>query len=129
MAATENLHTFFSENKKLVQDYLETRAEIYRLRFIKIFSQLAGHFIWLVISLVLLALLIIFLGLVTGFWLSEITGSYTKGFGLTVLIILALILLVAALRKILFVNPLIRFIIRKTSGTTGKENNDHQNIP
>src|SRR5688572_10398538 len=104
MSQPDNLGSFFRENKQLVQEYLEARAEIYRLRFIRVFSQLAGGFIWFMVSMILLALLVIFLGLVTGFWLSELTGSYTRGFGLTALLILAFIILLALLRHILFVN-------------------------
>jgi len=121
MDRPDNLGSFFRENKQLVQEYLEARAEIYRLRFIRVFSQLAGRFIWIMISMVLLALLVIFLGLVTGFWLSELTGSYSRGFGLTVLLILALIFLLALMRNILFVNPIIRFILKKTSRKTGED--------
>lgn len=111
MAETENLGTFFKDNKKLVKDYFETRLDIYRLKIIRIFSKSAGYFVWIIISLFLLFLFIIFGGLVTGFWLSELTGSYAKGFGLATLIILVIILLLALLRKVLFVNPIIRVII------------------
>jgi hypothetical protein len=121
MAEQENLGSFFKENKKLVKEYLDVRLEIYKLQFTKIFSQSAGYFIWIVISLFLLWLFIIFLGIVTGFWLSDLTGSYTKGFGLTTLIILVVILILALLRKPLFVNPIIRKIIQKANEKTNHE--------
>jgi hypothetical protein len=115
MPDSENLGSFFTENKKLVKEWVDIRLEIYKLKLINIFSRSAGYFIWVVISIFLLFLLIIFLGLTTGFWLSEMTGSYTSGFGYTSLIILASILLIAALRKVLFVNPIIRNIIKKAN--------------
>ncbi|MDP4261303.1 MAG: hypothetical protein Q8941_02120 [Bacteroidota bacterium] len=115
MPETENLGSFFKENKKLVREYLDTRLEIYKLKIIRIFSKSAGYFIWIIISLFLLFLFIIFLGLVTGFWLSDLTGSYVKGFGLTTLFILVVILVLAFLRKTLFVNPIIRAIISRAS--------------
>lgn len=115
MADSENLGSFFTENKKLVKEWVDIRLEMYKLKLIDIFSRSAGYFIWVVISIFLLFLLIIFLGLTTGFWLSEMTGSYTSGFGFTSLIILASILLIAALRKVLFVNPIIRNIIKKAN--------------
>ncbi len=90
--------------------------EIYRLRAVLVVSRMAGSILWIIISLVLVSLLIVFGGIVTGFWLSEITGSYTKGFGITAIILLVLILLLAALRKVLFINPIIRAIIKKTGG-------------
>lgn len=111
MADTETFSSFLKENKKLVRDYIDTRIEIYRLQFIRGFSRSAGYLLWVVISLVLAALFIVFAGIVTGFWLSEVTGSYVKGFGLTTLLILVVILIVALFRKQLFINPIIRTII------------------
>jgi hypothetical protein len=124
MSESENLGSFFRENKKLVKDYFETRLEVFKLRMIRIFSKSAGYFIWILISIFLLFLFIIFLGVTTGFWLSSITGSYTTGFGLTTLIILAVIVILALFRKALFVNPIIRNIISRAADDedTGKEN-------
>ena len=120
MIIPDDLGSFIRENKELASSYAETRLEIYRLRIIRVLSKLAGQFIWLLVSLFLISLLFIFLGLVTGFWLSEITGSYTRGFGLTAMIMMVVIVLVAAMRNVLFIDPIIRAIIRKTS-------NDNQN--
>lgn len=128
MPDPENLGSFIRENKSLASDYVESRIEIFRLKMIRSFSKLAGQFIWVIISLFLFSLLAIFLGLVTGFWLSEITGSFTRGFGLTALILLVMILLIAALRKYLFINPIIRIIIRKTSEDREQEENNHPSI-
>lgn len=121
MPDQETLGSFIREMKQSAQDYLDTRARIYKLRLIRTVSRLAGNFAWIFISIFLGFLLIIFLGMVTGFWLSELTGSFTKGFGLTALILFVLILLVTALRKVLFVNPLIRMIIRKTESSQEEE--------
>ena len=118
MKETENLGSFFDENKKLVKEYFETRLEIYRLSIIKSLTGIAGHLLWVIVLLFLLSLLTIFLGMVTGFWLSVKTGSYSQGFGLTALIILFLVLLVLAFRKSLFINPLIRIIMKKTIQTS-----------
>ena len=113
MPEIDNLGEFFKENKNLVREYLETQLEIYKLRFIRSLAKTVGSFIWIMISLFLLSLLVLFAGLVTGFWLSELLDSYTQGFGITTLIMLVIILLVAALRKSLFVNPIIKLFIRK----------------
>lgn len=120
MPETEDIGTFFRENKKLVKEYLDTRLELYRLTAIRAFSRSSGYLLWTIVSLLLLSLFIIFLGLMTGFWLSEITGSYTRGFGLTALIILVLITLLALFRKALFINPIIRTIINRASDDTAQ---------
>jgi hypothetical protein len=115
MAETENLGSFFKENKKLVKEWLDARLEIYKLKLIRIISKSAGYFIWIIISLFLSFLFIIFLGLVAGFWLSDLTGSYVIGFGITTLIILLKIILLTVFRKTLFVNPIIRSIIKRAN--------------
>ncbi len=110
--ASENFGSFFEENKNLLKEYLNAKLEIYKLQLTRISSRSAGYFIWMTISFFLLWLFIIFLGLVTGFWLSKVTGSYIKGFSLTAVLILALIILLTLFRKVLFVNPIIRKIIK-----------------
>jgi lipopolysaccharide export LptBFGC system permease protein LptF len=115
MSEAENLGNFFKENKKLVKEYIETRLEIYRLKAIKTISKTAGYFIWIIISLFLVFLLVTFAALVLGFWLSNLTGSYVAGFGITTLVILILIVVLALLRKTLFVNPIIRAVIDRAN--------------
>lgn len=124
MADREDIATFFTENKKLFREYIAIKTEMYKLKFIAYFSKSAGHIIWFVISLFLLFLFLVFLGLLTGFWLSDLTGSYTRGFGLTAMMMLIIIIIVALLRKTLFVRPIIRILIKNLSvdKTTEKQN-------
>ena len=115
MTEKENLGSFLKENKVLLKDYLDTQLEIFRLRMIRLFSKSAGYLMWIIVLLFLFFLLATFTGLVVGFWLTEVTGSYIKGFGYTTLIMLGIIILVASFRKVLFVDPVIRMLIRRTS--------------
>ena len=124
MSAPENLGSFFKENKKLLKEYLDTRLEVYKLKLIHIISKSAGYFIWIIVSLFLVFLFATFIGLVAGFWISDITGSYVKGFGIATLIILSFILLLALFRKALFVNPIIRNIIKRAGEEKGEKNED-----
>ncbi len=116
MQDKDNLGNFFRENKKLAKEYIDTRLEIYRLLILKGLSKSAGYFIWIIVTLFLCSLIIIFLGLVTGFWMTNLTGSHTLGFGIATLFIVVLTVLIAAFRKALFINPIIRNIIEKTGG-------------
>ena len=115
MGQTDNLGSFFKENKPLLKEYLETRMEIFRLLSIRIISQSAGWLVWILISMFLLFLIMIFSGIVLGCWLSGLTHSYVKGFGLTTLIFILIFTVLALFRKRLFVNPLTESIIRKTN--------------
>jgi hypothetical protein len=130
MEQKEDLGSFFGDTKKLVKDYLDTRLEIYRLQILGIMSKSAGYLIWVIISLFLVSLFFLFLYAVTGLWLSELTGSYIKGFGLVALVILLKIFILTAFRKSLFVNPIIRSIINHTGKETagnGDANNKSTN--
>jgi len=113
MPETETFGSFFKDNKRLVREYLDTRMEVYKLKLIRIISKSAGYIIWIIISLFLLLLLMIFLGVVGGIWLSEITGSYVIGFGIVAILILVKILFLAVFRKALLVNPIIRSVISR----------------
>jgi hypothetical protein len=114
MSDTENLGSFFRDNKDLLKEYIETRLEIFRLTAIRMISKSAGYLVWIIISLFLLFLIILFAGIVLGFWLSELTHSYVKGFGLTTLILLLIFSIIAIFRKSWFVNPVIQVIIDRS---------------
>ncbi len=117
----ENLGSFFKENTKLAKEYFETMMEIYRLRAIRLLSRSTGYFIWLMISLFLFFLLMIFLGIVIGLWISDLTGSYIAGFGITTAVIVLVIIMLALARKSLFVNQIIKIFIRQSNDTAQEE--------
>ena len=84
-------------------------------------SKSAGYLVWIIISLFLLFLVILFAGLVLGFWLSDLTHSYVKGFGFTTLILLFIFTVLAIFRKSWFVNPVIRVIIDRAAEDVEEE--------
>jgi len=88
MSQPDNLGSFFAENKTLLKEYLETRLEIYRLQSLRLFARSAGYFAWILLSLFLAFLFLLFGGMMTAFWFSELFHSYFKGFGLGTLMIL-----------------------------------------
>jgi len=110
----DNLGSFISENKAVLKEYLETRMEIYRLQSLRIFSRSAGYFAWILVSLFLGILIVIFGGLMLGYWFSSMLGSYVKGFGLMTLLLVVLFVLLALFRKSLFVDPVVQSIIQKS---------------
>ena len=126
MSTNPHLGDFVNENKKLAKEYFDIRIELLRLQLVRTFSKSAGYFIWTVISMFLLLLFMIFLFLVIGFWLAEITGSILIGFAVTLLIILLVAVVMTLLRRILFVNPIIRNTIRHFE-KTNEENNKQKN--
>jgi hypothetical protein len=115
MSETKDFGAFLKENKDLAKEYLDTKVEIYQLQAIRVLSKLSGSVIWIIVLLLLLFLFTTFLALVSGFWLSRITGSYVNGFALTTGIILVLTVLITIFRRALFINPIIRIIIKQIS--------------
>jgi hypothetical protein len=115
MSETKDFGSFMKENKDLAKEYFDTKLDIYQLQATRILSKLSGSMMWIIVLLLLIFLFTTFLALVSGFWLTSITGSYISGFGLTTGFILLLTLLVTIFRRSLFINPIIRIIIKQTS--------------
>ena len=124
MAQPDNLGDFIKQNKDLFLKYLETRFEIFRLQAIGLCSKTIGSVIWLLIALFFALLIFVFTGLVLGFWLSELLNSYVKGFGLATLLLIALLLILTIFRRSLFVNPIIRQLIRKSNNESSVNESD-----
>ena len=122
MSTSEDLGSFVKENKKLLSSYIDLKLEYYKLKLIRMISVAAGYSLWVIVLLFFFFLLVTFLGLVAGFWFSSMTGSFTSGFALSTLMILIFIACLSIFRKILFVNPIIRSIIRMTGDDEEKEN-------
>ena len=114
MSQPENLGSFFSENKKLLSEYIETRIALLRLQSVRSLSKSGGVLMWAVVAVFFSFLILMFAGLVLGFWFSELTGSYIKGFALATLVYIFLFILVTIFRKTLFVTPMIQKIISKS---------------
>ena len=114
MDQPDNLGAFFAENKTLLKEYLETRMEIYRLQSLRLFAKSAGLFAWVLLSLFLAFLFLLFGGMMVAFWFSDMFHSQVKGFGLVTLLIMLIFVLMAVFRKALFVDPVIQSVIQKS---------------
>lgn len=115
MSQKENIGSFVRDNKDIIKEYLETRYEIIRLKGIRSISKMAGSLAWVMVSLLLGLLILIFGGLTMGYWLSAVFESNVAGFGLTTLFIILLLVLLILLRKQLFINPVMRSIINSSA--------------
>jgi len=103
----------FEKSFDLLKDYAETRISVFKLQFIRGAARMTGYFAWLIIILVLVTLLLVMLGIVSGFWFSTMTGSYISGFAITGGIILLLIIVMMLAGRSLFVGPVIRAMISR----------------
>ena len=119
----ETFGTFFSSVKEHSENWLDARTRIYQLKGIRLFSKIAGKFVWLIISLFLFLLFSTFIGLTLGFWLSHYTGSNVIGFGIVALVILLKIVLLTAFRRELFINPIVKKMINRAYNEFKQEEN------
>jgi small-conductance mechanosensitive channel len=109
----DNLGDFIKHNKSLLKEYIETRLDLYRLQGARQAARLGGFLIWIVIALFLLFLILIFCGITMGYWFSSITDSYVLGFGIATGVLILMMLLITVLRRALFVNPIMRNILKQ----------------
>ncbi len=119
----DNLGSFISENKAILKEYLETRMDIYRLQSLRILSKSAGYFAWILVSLFLVFLIVVFGGFMLGYWFSSMLGSYVKGFGLMTLLLVLVFILLTLFRKALFVDPVVQSIIQKSREDVEEDGN------
>ena len=93
MQTKETFFSFFSENKTLLKDYLDTRVEIIKLQGVRTLSRtISVVMVIFIISLLCLSILLL-LGITFAFWIASISGSNIIGFasagGLFILFLIA----------------------------------------
>jgi hypothetical protein len=71
--------------------------------------------VWVIISLFLIFLIILFTGVTVGFWLARLTDSFVLGFGLVAIALILLFILLMVFRKKLFLEPLMQLILDRAS--------------
>jgi hypothetical protein len=80
MSSKETFFSFFSQNKALIKEYIDTRLEILKLQGVKTLSRtISAIMIIFIISLLCLSILLL-IGITFAFWIADITGSNIVGF-------------------------------------------------
>ena len=95
MSSKETFFSFFSENKALIKEYIDTRLELIKLHGVRTLSRtISVVMIVFIISLLCLSILLL-IGITFAFWMASITGSNIAGFasaaGLFILILIGFI--------------------------------------
>ena len=113
MDKEQDIWEFIRENKLLLQEYVEVRVRILKLELIRTTSSIGGILTWLIISLFMFFLVILFAGITLGLWVGKMMDNYVAGFGITTLLFLLLMLLLTIFRKKLFINPIVKILIKQ----------------
>ena len=96
MSSKETFLSFFSQNKALFKEYIDTRLELIKLQGVRILSRtLSAIMIIFIISLLCLSILLL-IGITFAFWIADVSGSNIVGFasaaGLFILFLIGFIL-------------------------------------
>jgi hypothetical protein len=120
-----NLSELAENMKRLVEEYYSLQKKTAGLTLIRYLAKTGGATMDGVIRVILVAAVFVFASVTCALWLGKITGSLVNGFGLMTIILLILSLIIHALRKSLFVNPLVHRLIRKLYNDTERSNTDY----
>ncbi len=96
----------------LLRSFVNGKIRLIRLQLLRAVATTAGQAASLLIALFIFFLFALFAALTLAFWLSQLAGSYVTGFGATALLVLLVFMLLFVMRKRLFIDPVIRAIIR-----------------
>ena len=110
-SSQENLFGFYEENKKLVNEYIENRLEIFRLKSIKVLSKTLSILLLIFITSFMLLFFMLFLVISFSWFMSDQLGSAALGFLCGGFLFLLITIVCILLRKPLFVNPFIRLFL------------------
>jgi hypothetical protein len=109
----DNFKDYFTGSKELLTDYLEARWKLIRLDTAGKVANALGVFLGLLIAAMLGFFVIMFLGFLLAYWISDISGSFTLGFSVTAIVFLLLFIIILIFRKRLIHRPLANALIRE----------------
>ena len=90
---------FFNEAKQELEDYIQNRILLAKMQAAdKVSDKLAGGALIGILG-ILFVLAIVFGGIMTAYYLTDLTGSLVKGFGYVAAFFLGLVLLALIFRK------------------------------
>ena len=121
MPTTENLNDFYQENKKLLNDYLETRLQIVKLSSIKVLSKTISMLVLISIISFMFLFFLLFLVIAFSWFMADVLGSNAMGFLCGGAVFLIIILVSIIFRNALFVNPFIRLFIHSSLSEEDEE--------
>lgn len=111
----DNFKDYFTGSKKLFTTYLGARWKLLRLEATEKVAYLVGILVTLMIAAVVGLFIIVFLGFLFAYWMSDVVGSLLGGFALTAALFFILFIIVLLLGKWLIRRPLASILIAKVA--------------
>jgi hypothetical protein len=107
----DNFSNYFNQTGKVAKEYLETRLDLIKLQAAGKLSKALALFFSLILAFLLFFFVVVFLGMVVGFWIGEMTHSYTIGFACSAGLFVFLLAVILLFRKSLIQRPLSNMLI------------------
>ena len=108
---------YFKDTKDKLKQYLQRRVLLLRLQATEEVSKIASVLITIIVITLVALFLVIFASITAGYWLADLTGSLTAGFGIVAIFYLVVFFFaIFFLKKILqnfFINKFIRLFHKK----------------
>ncbi|MFM7223760.1 MAG: hypothetical protein ACKO03_10070 [Bacteroidota bacterium] len=120
---SSNLNDFYTENKRLVSEYIETRLQLLKLTSVRSLARTLSMLILVTLFTFMVLFFLLFVVIAFSWWMSDKLGSAALGFLSGGGLFLLILLLAIVFRKPLFLNPLIRLFIQ--SSTAEEDENDY----
>jgi ABC-type multidrug transport system fused ATPase/permease subunit len=109
----DNFSNYFNQTGKVAKDYLETRLDLIKLQAAGKLSRALALFFSLILAFLLFFFAIVFLGMVLGFWIGEMTNSYTIGFSCSAGLFVFFLMVIMWFREPLIQRPLSNMLIKE----------------
>ena len=109
----DNFSSYFNQTGKVAKEYLETRLDLIKLQAAGKLSRALALFFSVILAFLLFFFVVVFLGMVLGFWIGEMTNSYTIGFACSAGLFIVLLFLILLFREPLIQRPLSNLLIKE----------------
>src|SRR6476659_6691093 len=95
----KDLHTWFQEVREDLTTYLQARVKLTKLEAYEKIAKIIGVMISFFILALLVGVLIIFILIMVGSWITQLTGSVALGFSSIALLVTGLLIFLGVIRK------------------------------
>ncbi|SFE68817.1 hypothetical protein SAMN05518672_10974 [Chitinophaga sp. CF118] len=124
----DNFSNYFNQTGKVAKEYLETRLDLIKLQAAGKLSKALSLFFSLLLAFLLFFFVIVFLGMVVGFWIGEMTHSYTIGFSCSAGLFVFLLVIILLFKKPLIQRPLSNMLIVELMSEINPDDNDDDEV-
>lgn len=120
----DNIKEFISESKDVASTYVRAKWKLLRLNAAGKAVHALGLFMSIIISAMLGFFVVMFLGFLLAFWISDISGSFSLGFAITALLFIILLAITLIFRRKLILIPVSNILIRELAGEMSEADDD-----